>query len=145
MECHCIRAIDVPHTTRLYSSYLQDFRSVAGFYAHPPTLESIKRVAADVRPDLSLRRYVTEILRTQNRAFGSDSSVETALDRFASGSVAIVTGQQVGLFSGPSFTIYKALTALRLAQELNGGGTPAVAVFWLATEDHDLAEINHSF
>ena len=145
MECHCIRAVDVPHLTRLYSSYLQDFPSVAPFYFHAPTFESVKRVAADVRPDLSLRRYVTEILRTQNRAFGSDSSVETALDRFASGSVAIVTGQQVGLFSGPSFTIYKALTALRLAEELNCAGTPAVAVFWLATEDHDLAEINHCF
>jgi bacillithiol biosynthesis cysteine-adding enzyme BshC len=67
------------------------------------------------------------------------------IDQFASGAVAIVTGQQVGLFSGPSFTIYKALTALRLVQELNSSGTPAVAIFWLATEDHDLAEIDHCF
>src|SRR5437879_4652069 len=145
MECHCIRAVDVPHITRLYSSYLQDFPSVARFYVHSPTFESVKRVAADVRPDIQLRRNVTEILRAQNRGFGSDSSVDAALDRFASGAVAIVTGQQVGLFSGPSFTIYKALTALRLAKELNAAGTPAVAVFWLATEDHDLAEINHCF
>jgi bacillithiol biosynthesis cysteine-adding enzyme BshC len=145
MECHCIRAIDVPQTTRLYSSYLQDFQSVARFYAHPPTLESVKRVAAELRPDLALRAQVAEILRTQNRNFGSDASVESALDRFASGAAAIVSGQQVGLFSGPSFTIYKALTALRLAEELNSSGTPAVAVFWLATEDHDLAEVNHCF
>ena len=66
-------------------------------------------------------------MRGQNRRFGSDASVESALDRFASGAVAIVTGQQVGLFSGPSFTIYKALTALRLAEELNSAGTTAVA------------------
>ena len=71
--------------------------------------------------------------------------MEAALDRFASGAAAIVSGQQVGLFSGPSYTIYKALTALRLAEELNSAGTPAVAIFWLATEDHDLAEINHCF
>ena len=51
----------------------------------------------------------------------------------------------MGLFSGPSYTIYKALTALRLAEELNSAGTPAVAIFWLATEDHDLAEIDHCF
>ena len=145
MECHCIRAIEVPHTTRLYSSYLQDFSSVARFYAHPPTLESVKRVAAGARPDPASRRELAEILRAQNRKFGSDASVEAALDRFASGAVAIVTGQQVGLFSGPSFTIYKALTALRLAHELSSAGTPAVAVFWLATEDHDLAEIDHCF
>ena len=145
MECHCIRAVDVPHTTRLYSSYLQDFPSVARFYAHPPTFESIKHVAATVRPEPVARRNIAEILRDQNRRFGSDASVEAALDRFASGAVAIVTGQQVGLFSGPSFTVYKALTALRLAQELNSAGTPAAAIFWLATEDHDLGEINHCF
>jgi bacillithiol synthase len=143
MECHCIRAVDVPHTTRLYSSYLQDFPSVARFYGHPPTFESIKNVAARVQPEPESRRRVAEVLRAQNRQFGSDASVEAALDRFASGAAAIVTGQQVGLFSGPSFTIYKALTALRVAEELNSTGTPAVAVFWLATEDHDLAEINH--
>jgi bacillithiol biosynthesis cysteine-adding enzyme BshC len=145
MECHCIRAVDVPHTTRLYSSYLQDFPSVAGFYGHPPSFESVKRVASSVQPDPATRRQVAEILRAQNRQFGSDASVEAALDRFASGAAAIVTGQQVGLFSGPSYTIYKALTALRLAEELSAGGTPAVAIFWLATEDHDLAEIDHCF
>src|SRR5260370_15744735 len=127
MECHCIRAVDVPHTTRLYSSYLQDFPLVARFYGHPPTFESIKNVAARVQPEPESRRRVAEVLRAQNRQFGRDASVEAALDRFASGAAALVTGQQVGLFSGPSFTIYKALTALRVAGELNSAGTPAVA------------------
>ena len=145
MECHCIRAVDVPHTTHLYSSYLQNFASVARFYAQPPTFESIQRVAGGVRPDPESRLRVADVLRMQNRAFGSDASAEAALDRFASGAVAIVTGQQVGLFSGPSYTIYKALTALRVAEELERAGTPAVAIFWLATEDHDLAEIDHCF
>ena len=145
MECHCIRAVELPHTTHLYSSYLQDFSSVSRFYAHPPTFESILRVASRVSPDLASRRNIAEILRNRNREFGSDASVEVALDRFTSGAAAVVTGQQVGLFSGPSFTIYKVLTALRLADELTSAGTPAVAIFWLASEDHDLAEINHCF
>lgn len=145
MECHCIRAVDVPRTTRLYSSYLQDFQSVARFYGHPPALDSVKHVAVEVHPNLDARGKIAEILRAQNRAFGADSSVDSALDRFASGAAAVVSGQEVGLFSGPSFTIYKALTALRLAEELSSSGTPAVAIFWLATEDHDLAEINHCF
>lgn len=145
MECHCIRAVDVPHTTRLYSSYLQDFPSVARFYAHAPNFESIRGIAAEMQPDAAVRHKVVEILRRQNRSFGGDASVEAALDAFASGAAAIVTGQQVGLFSGPSYTIYKALTALRVAEELNSAGTPAVAIFWLATEDHDLAEIDHCF
>jgi len=145
MECHCIRAVDVPHTSRLYSSYLQDFQSVARYYADPPSLDSVKRVARELHPDLDARGKIAAILRAQNRSFGTDASVEAALDRFASGAAAIVSGQQVGLFSGPSYTIYKSLTALRIAEELDSAGTPAVAIFWLATEDHDLAEINHCF
>ena len=61
------------------------------------------------------------------------------------GTVAYVTGQQVGLFSGPAYTIYKALTAVRLAEESTKSGKPAVAIFWLATEDHDFAEVNHAW
>jgi len=53
----------------------------------------------------------------------------------------VVTGQQVGLFSGPAFTIFKALTTVRLASYLTEKGIPVVPVFWLATEDHDLAEV----
>ncbi len=55
----------------------------------------------------------------------------------------IVTGQQVGLFGGPMFAIYKALTAIKLAEEATTAGIDAVPVFWLATSDHDLAEVNH--
>ena len=57
------------------------------------------------------------------------------------GTFAVVTGQQVGLFSGPTFTLYKALTTVRLAQSLSAQGIPCVPVFWLATEDHDVAEV----
>jgi bacillithiol synthase len=145
MECHCISAVDLPHTTPLYSSYIQDFPSVARFYAHPPTVEQISRLADQVTLDPALRRAVTEVLRAQNRVFGADAAVEASLDRLSSGAPAIVTGQQVGLFSGPSYTIYKAVTALRLAGDLTAAGKPAVAIFWLATEDHDLAEVNHCY
>ena len=69
-----------------------------------------------------------------------------ALERLAQpGTVAVVTGQQVGLFSGPCYTIYKVLHAVKLAAWLSDNGMPAVPVFWLATEDHDFAEVNHAW
>jgi bacillithiol biosynthesis cysteine-adding enzyme BshC len=69
-----------------------------------------------------------------------------SLDELAKpGTVAIVTGQQVGLFSGPAYTVYKALTAIKAARALAASGIPAVPVFWLATEDHDFAEIDHTW
>jgi bacillithiol biosynthesis cysteine-adding enzyme BshC len=143
MECHCLPSSQIPRTTRLYSSYLYDFPAVAEFFAHAPTLDAVRAVAGQVNMDLSLRAKVADILRTENRAFGADAAVEASLDQFAAGAAAVVSGQQVGLFSGPSYTIYKVLSALRLAEELRRAGTPAVTVFWLATEDHDLAEVNH--
>jgi bacillithiol synthase len=143
MECHCLSTAQVPHASHLYSTYINDFPKIGEYFAHAPTLDSTVSVAKALAVERALRSKVAEILRSQNRSFGADAAVEASLEQFASGAAAIVSGQQVGIFSGPSYTIYKALTALRLAEELRRTGKPAVALFWLATEDHDLAEINH--
>ena len=55
----------------------------------------------------------------------------------------MVTGQQVGLFSGSGIHHLQGSTAVKLARQLTEQGIPAVPVFWLATEDHDFAEVNH--
>src|SRR5881397_690041 len=67
-------------------------------------------------------------------------------DRLAAGDVlAVTTGQQPGLFTGPLYTIYKALSVLALAQRLERGlGAPVVPVFWVACDEHDFAEANHT-
>jgi bacillithiol biosynthesis cysteine-adding enzyme BshC len=66
-----------------------------------------------------------------------------ALNSLAHGAGTVVTGQQVGLFGGPLFTPFKAATAIARARQATASGNPHVPIFWLATEDHDFAEINH--
>jgi len=55
--------------------------------------------------------------------------------------IAVVSGQQAGLFTGPLYTIYKALSAVKLAGCLTQRNTKAVPVFWIASEDHDFVEV----
>jgi bacillithiol biosynthesis cysteine-adding enzyme BshC len=138
MHCTCVRHTDLPHTTRLFADTLYHPDRTAGFYRHPiRDLEAYRASAAEIRFSDSQRAALVDALRLQNPAGPS-------LERLAQpGTVAVVTGQQVGLFSGPAYTIYKALHAAKLAEWLTSNGIPAVPIFWLATEDHDFAEVNH--
>lgn len=138
MHCTCVRQSDLPNTTRLFADVLYHPDKTALFYEHPVRdLEAYQAVAAQVDFPPDRRAALIAALRVQNPE--SPALLQLAQPR----TVAVVTGQQVGLFSGPCYTIYKVLHAVKLAQWLSANGTPAVPVFWLATEDHDFAEVNH--
>ncbi len=140
MEPACIRHNDLPGTSRLFADFIYHFGRVAPFYRHNPhDPASFQAAAAEINYPGDRRAAMVRALRGQN---GDSESLRRLAEP---GTVAIVTGQQVGLFSGPAYTIYKAITAARLARDLTRSGTPAVPVFWLATEDHDFAEVNHAW
>lgn len=87
---------------------------------------------------------LVRLLGEQNlSALGKASATVAALEALSNGAGAVVTGQQVGLFGGPLFTPFKAATAVARAREATAAGHPHAAIFWLASEDHDFAEINH--
>ncbi|MBM3295840.1 MAG: bacillithiol biosynthesis cysteine-adding enzyme BshC, partial [Candidatus Aminicenantes bacterium] len=85
------------------------------------------------------------VLIEQNLAYGCGPRVLENIETLKRDEAcAVVTGQQAGLFSGPLYTIYKALTAVKLAERLNRTGSGKfVPVFWVASDDHDLAEVDH--
>src|ERR1700756_4424317 len=103
----------------------------------------MKEEAANIPYDDGRRAKVAAVLERQNQSWGASPKTLSNLERLRKGAAAGVTGQQVGLFGGPMFAIYKALTAVKLAEEASAAGVEAVPIFWLATYDHDLAEVNH--
>ncbi|MGB2624031.1 MAG: bacillithiol biosynthesis cysteine-adding enzyme BshC [Candidatus Acidiferrum sp.] len=144
MECRSLPFRQLPHQSKLFIQFLDNFLSVKQFYGHPPTLQAAKKTAGSLGYPRERRAEVAAILAEQNAAFGVGEATRANLARLANGAVAVVSGQQVGLFGGPSFAIYKAVSAVQIAAELSHAGVDAVPVFWMATEDHDLDEVRSS-
>ena len=144
VKTHCLPFSQVPHTSSLFLDYLSFSPGIQPFYPRSPLFSQwVKEEAARVRYDEQRRRKVCDILERQNRKWNRGPRTFANIERLRKGAQAAVTGQQVGLFGGPLFTVFKALTALKLAEEAGAAGVDCVPVFWLATEDHDLAEVNH--
>ena len=144
MECRALPFRQLPHHSKLFIQFLDNFPAVKQFYGHPPTIQAVGKVARSLDYPRKRRAEVAEILREQNAALGAGEATRENLERFRKGAVAVVSGQQVGLFGGPAYAVYKAISAIQIAQELTRAGIDAVPVFWMATEDHDLEEVRVS-
>jgi bacillithiol biosynthesis cysteine-adding enzyme BshC len=149
MERSALPLSRLPQATHLFLDYLENFPKVSKFYAHPHDDAGVIAAAREAQrlrgttTGMETSAGVVEILRRQNQELGEDESVARNLDRLRDGAVAIVTGQQIALFGGPAYTIYKAVTAIHWARWLSERDIPAVPIFWMASEDHDFAEVSH--
>ena len=144
MKSQCLPFSQIPHTTRLFTDFLSYSQNVRPFYPRSPHFKDwLKEEASSLHFDSTRRELVTAILERQNRGWGASPETLGHVARLRDGALAVVTGQQVGLFGGPVFSLFKALSAVRLATEATAAGVDCVPMFWLATEDHDLAEVNH--
>jgi bacillithiol biosynthesis cysteine-adding enzyme BshC len=143
MNIRSLPAAALPHTAKLFAAFVGDFARVERFYGHPPTLAGALGAAREARLPDAARRTLAAVLREQHQRLGGGEAVERSIERLARGAAVVVTGQQAGLFGGPAYTFYKALTAVALAGRMTAAGIDTVPIFWLASEDHDLAEVDH--
>jgi bacillithiol synthase len=140
-----LRFTQIPRTSRLFNDFLYDYEKVARFYADcgraaSPLAEHARRVGAR---DFDRARVADALTRINRRAGSPELTFQNIEMLRRPGSVAIVTGQQAGLFTGPLYTIHKAMTVIKLTNCLREQGVEAVPVFWIASEDHDYEEVNH--
>jgi uncharacterized protein YllA (UPF0747 family) len=123
--------------------YLDNWPRVQEFYARDYSLDAIQRFARE-RPalDPAHREKLGAALAAQQKRWGGGPR---GAEKIAAGAAAVVTGQQPMLFSGPHFSILKAVSIIRIAAELERAGIPAVPVFWVAAEDHDHEELESAW
>jgi bacillithiol synthase len=128
--------IDVaPGQSRLFLDYCAADPALRPFYPSLPRETAWQQRCP--RPDHW--NEIVDLLASQNPSPSAASSIAA----LRAGAATVLTGQQVGLFGGPLYTPFKAASALARARQATVAGHPHVAIFWLATEDHDFAEINH--
>ena len=134
----------IPQQSKLFLDYLRDPLALRRFYpeavrAHVDLTARKDRVLSSCVTD---RQQLCAALERLNRGWGASEATIRNIRLLADPDcLAVVSGQQAGLFTGPLYTIYKALSAVKLAECLTQRGVKAVPVFWIATEDHDFAEV----
>ncbi len=138
---------DIPgKSTPLFSDYLYDFSRTSGFYAGDFRDDDTgRRILSSVSSKPWLNRPVlADVLQKQNRAFGNTNKTAEQIERLRdTRTVAVVTGQQMGLFGGPLYTLYKAMGTVKLCElyQKRFHEFQFVPVFWMELEDHDFEEI----
>ena len=142
MSTECYPIATLPHVTKLYRDYLamgeNATSAVRGWYGAEPLGRAWMRpVAAGNAAALA------DALERQSVEFGAGAKALENIAKMRSGAPAVVTGQQVGLLGGPLYVLLKAATAIARAKQATAvTGVEHVPVFWLATEDHDLEEVD---
>ena len=139
---------DFPGQSRLFIDYQTDPLSLKKYY--PQAIASQDDIASLVPGVLANhkadRNVLADALAEINIKFGAGHKTLKNIESLRSpDTVAVVTGQQAGLFSGPLYTIYKAMSAIRQVERLREQGVNAVPVFWVATEDHDFEEVSKTY
>lgn len=139
---------EIPHQSKLFVEYQNNPESLKKYYpnavvSHTQIAGRIPEVLANYKTD---RNILSDVLLDMN---GGCAASEKTLENIKllrdKDTVAVVSGQQAGLFTGPLYTIYKALSAVKLTECLRGRGHKAVPIFWIATEDHDFLEVSNAF
>ena len=144
MDPQCYPISTLPGTTPLFRDYAESLAAPQHSALrrwYPANPFSMDWASHSPTQDASHRSRLAEALRAQAENFGAGEGVFANIERLKQGAAAVVTGQQVVLFGGPLLTLLKAATAIRKAQDATkASGREHVPIFWLATEDHDLAE-----
>ena len=146
MKCPNLSFKDIEGTSKLFLDFLYNFEKVAPYYcADYKNIERYKINAGKIAGRSYEREKLIEILSDQNKSFGVGDKSFANINKLANNhSCVVFTGQQVGVLTGPLYTIYKTLTTIKLAEHLSRElAIDVIPIFWMAADDHDFEEVSH--
>ncbi|MBT2581850.1 bacillithiol biosynthesis cysteine-adding enzyme BshC [Planococcus sp. ISL-109] len=136
----------IPPSSQLMADYTNEDQSILQYFSYGPSLEQARKRLQSLADHPVDRKKVSGILESYMKDFGLSEAARKNLCHFEEGAPVVVTGQQAGLLTGPLYTVHKAISTILLArQAAEELGAPVVPLFWIAGEDHDLAEIAHVY
>lgn len=136
----------VKNSNQLLQDYYDQKESITAFFHFKNEQASFVERLKELQQHEIRRMELTAIIRQYMSKLTSSEKIEQHLTELEQDAVVVVGGQQSGLLTGPLYSVNKAISVLLLAKEQRQKlGVPVVPVFWVAGEDHDLDEINHTF
>lgn len=146
MKKHRVDLKKTGQFSTFFLDYLEGKESLRSFYAHLPNLESFGDAIQAKQFSLSQRQILVEVLENQYASLSVSPAVRRHLTALRQEKTyTVTTGHQLNLFTGPLYFIYKLISTINLAERLQERYPDChfVPVYWMASEDHDAAEINY--
>ena len=149
MDANCISYQQTGYFSQTVIDYLDDKPELRSFYSHRPDLDGFSQLL-NAKKNTANRPVLADVLQKQYAPLQQYSHIDTPLSRISEllspDTYTVTTGHQLNIFTGPLYFIYKIVTAIKLSRQLKAAFPDKnfVPVYWMATEDHDFAEINHT-
>ncbi|MEB2278655.1 bacillithiol biosynthesis cysteine-adding enzyme BshC [Lysinibacillus xylanilyticus] len=141
-----LESIQVPIKNRLLADYWSSNTAIHEFFEYAYNDKSFEKRAQYLDQHAYDQKELTAIIRQFMEPLGLSKKANEHLQQLEQGAVAVVGGQQAGILTGPLYSVHKAISVIALAKEQSVKlQRPVVPVFWIAGEDHDLEEINHTY
>lgn len=146
MKKHCVDLKKTGQFSTFFLDYLEGKESLRPFYSHLPNLESFEEAIKAKQFSASKRQTLVDVLESQYEGLPISPAVAKQFDALRDEKTfTVTTGHQLNLFTGPLYFIYKLISTINLAKRLQERHPDFhfVPLYWMATEDHDAAEINY--
>ena len=141
-----LEQISLPVNNVVLADYWEKEANIHSFFSYPFEQQSFAKRASVLQKRFYKREALAKVIRSYMERFGVSEQAENHLRELEKGAFAIVGGQQAGVLTGPLYSVYKAITVILLANEQRRLlDIPIVPIFWVAGEDHDIEEINHTY